>query len=176
VGTGAPLVLGGAVGSDEQQALAKMTMRAPRITQLIFRSQRNASTLFLSMATESESAPKPLYDCLKCPAYCCSYDRISVNKRDLNRLARHFGIDAETAEKRFTKTVEGEQVLRHQKDQFFGSICMFMDTKARRCTVYNARPGVCHEYPDRPRCGYYDFLRWERSHQEDPEFVPMRRY
>ncbi len=120
--------------------------------------------------------PKQFYDCLKCPAYCCSYDRIIVEKRDLKRLAKHFGIDEETAEKRFTKTVEGERVLRHQKDEIYGSICAFLDTKTRRCTVYDARPAVCHEYPDRPRCGYYDFLRWERSHQEDEDFVPMKRY
>lgn len=120
--------------------------------------------------------PKQLYDCAKCPAYCCSYDRIIVENRDLKRLAKHFHVDEETARKRFTKTVEGEQVLRHQQDEFFGSICAFLDTKTRRCTVYEARPAVCHEYPDRPRCGYYDFLKWERSHQEDDEFVPMKRY
>ena len=103
---------------------------------------------------------KAKYDCLKCPAYCCSYDRI----------------DVETAERRFTKVVEGDRVLRHQPDKVFGSICMFIDTKTRRCTIYDARPGVCHEYPDKPRCGYYDFLTWERKFQEDDEFVPMKRY
>jgi Fe-S-cluster containining protein len=120
--------------------------------------------------------PKLTYDCAKCPAYCCSYDRISVEKRDLTRLAKHFGIDPATAAARFTKTVEGEMVLRHQKDKVFGSICMFLDTKTRRCTIYNARPGVCHEYPEKPKCGYYDFLKWERKFQEDEEFVPMKRY
>lgn len=116
-----------------------------------------------------------LYDCLKCPAYCCTYDRIIVGKRDLTRLAKHFGIDDETAERRFTKVVEGERVLRHQKDAIFGSACMFLDPKSRRCTVYEARPGVCHEYPDKPRCGYYEFLRWERTHQDDDEFIPLHR-
>jgi Fe-S-cluster containining protein len=121
-----------------------------------------------------ERVAKPLYDCAKCPAYCCSYEHIAVTKRDVNRLAKHFGIDYETASRRFTKIVaEGEVVLRHQKDTVYGSVCMFLDTKARRCTIYNARPGVCHEYPDRPRCGYYEFLRWERTHQDDPEFIPL---
>lgn len=115
------------------------------------------------------------YDCLKCPAYCCSYDRITVSKRDLARLARHFGITPEVAQKRFTKAVEGDQVLRHQKDKVYGHICMFLDTKTRRCTIYNARPGVCHEYPDRPKCGYYEFLRWERRHQDNAEFIPLHR-
>ena len=116
-----------------------------------------------------------LYDCLKCPAYCCTYDRIIVGKRDLARLAKHFGIDDEVAERRFTKVVEGERVLRHQKDPIFGSACMFLDAKTRRCTIYEARPGVCHEYPDKPRCGYYEFLRWERTHQDDDEFIPLHR-
>jgi len=40
---------------------------------------------------------KPSYDCLKCPAYCCSYDRIVVENKDLRRLARHFDIDVDTA-------------------------------------------------------------------------------
>ena len=127
------------------------------------------------MPDTNGSTPKLQYDCLKCPAYCCSYDRISVSKRDIARLARKFGIDEETAKARFTKFKEGEQVLRHQKDRIFKSVCMFLDTKLRRCTIYDARPGVCHEYPDRPRCGYYDFLRWERQHQDDQDFVPLSR-
>lgn len=125
--------------------------------------------------TPRGNGAKLLYDCSKCPAYCCSYDRIIVTKRDVNRLAKHFGVDDETALNRFTKLVDGEQVLRHQKDEIYGSVCMFLDVKTRRCTVYEARPGVCREYPEGPRCGYYDFLRWERSHQEDDEFVPLQR-
>ena len=120
-----------------------------------------------------ETKPRPLYDCSKCPAYCCSYTRIIVNKRDLNRLAKHFDVDVEVAKKRFTKVVEGEQVLRHQKDKIYGSVCMFLDVKERRCTIYNARPGVCHEYPDFKRCGYYDFLKWERTQQDDETFIPL---
>ena len=120
-------------------------------------------------------APRPLYDCSKCPAYCCSYDRIIVNKRDLARLAKHFDLDIETARAKFTKVVEKETVLRHQKDEIYGSVCMFLDKKARRCTIYEARPGVCHEYPDWSRCGYYDFLKWERRQQEDEEFIPLKR-
>ena len=52
---------------------------------------------------------------------------------------------------------------------------MFLDLKTRRCTVYEARPAVCRDYPDRPRCGYYDFLKWEREFQDDPDFVPLKR-
>lgn len=114
------------------------------------------------------------YDCSKCPGYCCSYDRIEVKKSDINRLAKHFHLDYETAEARFTKVREGDRVLRHQKDKIYDTICMFFDTDKRRCTVYEARPSVCHEYPDRPRCGYFDFLQWEREFQEDEKFVPLK--
>jgi hypothetical protein len=37
--------------------------------------------------------------------------------------------------------------------------------------VYEARPGVCRKYPDTPRCGYYDFLTFEREQQGDPDYI-----
>lgn len=128
------------------------------------------------MANHQDDSVKSHYDCSKCPAYCCSYDRIIIEDDDLARLAKHFGVTPAAAVKKFTKVVEGEQVLRHQPDDIYGSVCMFLDRKTRQCTVYDARPEVCKEYPDRPRCGYYEFLRWERRHQDDPDFIPMKRY
>ena len=117
------------------------------------------------------------FDCSKCPGYCCSYPRIEVKAADVKRLARHFDIEVEEAERRFTRTYrsdEGvERILRHQKDEVYGSICRFFDTDARRCTVYAARPAVCREYPGGRKCGYYDFLKFERKHQDDPEFIPL---
>src|SRR6185369_15875649 len=87
-----------------------------------------------------------LFNCSKCPAYCCSYDRIEVTRRDVRRLAKHFGVTDEQAEKRFTKIAYGDRVLRHKKDHIFKSVCQFLDSDARRCTIYNARPGVCRIY------------------------------
>jgi Fe-S-cluster containining protein len=113
-----------------------------------------------------------LYNCLKCPAYCCSYDRISVTQRDVARLAAYFGISYQQAEQRFTKIAYGERVLRHKKDHIFKKVCQFLDPRTRRCTVYEARPAVCRQYPEGRRCGYYDFLMWERQHQGDEEFIP----
>ena len=37
--------------------------------------------------------------------------------------------------------------------------------------LYEVRPGVCRDYPDSKRCGYYDFLLFERDQQEDKKFV-----
>ncbi len=115
------------------------------------------------------------YDCSKCPGYCCSYPLIEVGKRDIQRLARHFDITYQQAEKRYTfyDKSEKSRALRQQKDEHFGNICKLFDTKLRRCTVYEARPGVCREYPDGKRCGYYEFLQFEREHQDDPTFVAV---
>lgn len=115
------------------------------------------------------------YSCSKCPAYCCSYPEIEVTPRDIERLARHFGVPYGEAELRFTKHDAKEKVrlLRHREDSVFDSVCALLDQKTRQCTVYEARPSVCRSYPDSQRCGYYDFLRFERAHQDDPEFIAL---
>ncbi|MGA7614690.1 MAG: YkgJ family cysteine cluster protein [Thermoanaerobaculia bacterium] len=119
-------------------------------------------------------APKKmLYDCSRCPAYCCSYPKINVSRSDISRIAKRFGVTVENARRRFTKIYEGERVLRHQKDEIYGTICRFLDLESRRCTIYEDRPEVCREYPDTPRCGYWEFLSWEREHQDDDEFIPL---
>ena len=117
-----------------------------------------------------------LYDCAKCPAYCCSYDWIIVSKRDIKRLAKGFGLSYEEAEERFTKYIDeyGHRVLRHRKDHIFKSTCRFLHPTERRCTIYHHRPAVCREYPDSRRCRYYDLLKWERDHQDDETFIPMQ--
>jgi len=116
------------------------------------------------------------YNCLTCPGYCCSHSRIAVSEFDIARLAKHFDLPVDEARKKFTynyKTKEvDEQILRHQKDHIYKSICRFFDTDERRCTVYEARPNVCRKYPYGNACGYYDFLKFERAHQDDPEFIP----
>lgn len=120
-----------------------------------------------------KAAVRPKYDCARCPGYCCSYDRIEVTPRDVARLARHFGLTVEQAERRFTRLWEpGERILRHRPDSVYKSICRFFDQHERRCTVYPARPAVCRQYPNGARCGYYDFLVFERGHQGDDTFIP----
>ena len=114
------------------------------------------------------------YRCDKCPAYCCTYTEIEVTQRDVERLARHFELSARVAAERFTKVdTKGTRMLRHKKDKIFDSTCMLLDQEKRRCTVYDARPGVCRKYPDSNRCGYYDFLKFEREQQGDEEMVAL---
>lgn len=116
------------------------------------------------------------YDCRKCPGYCCSHARIAVSDSDIQRLARHFGLSAAEAKERFTyryRTAEvDEQILRHHQDHIYKSVCRFFDRELRTCTVYDARPNVCRRYPYGKACGYYNFLKFEREHQGDDEFIP----
>ena len=115
------------------------------------------------------------YSCEKCPGYCCSYPAIEVTPRDIERLARHLDLTYAQAEERLTKSdrKDGVRLLRHQKDEVFSTVCVLFDKEERRCTVYPARPGVCRAYPDSPRCGYYEFLKFERAHQDDPDFIAI---
>ena len=96
-----------------------------------------------------------------------------MTPRDIKRLARYFSVDYATAEKRFTTTWEGERILRRKKDPIFGEACMFLDPETRRCTIYNARPLTCREFPARERCAYYDLLAFERSQQNDHTVLPL---
>src|SRR5258708_13877857 len=85
------------------------------------------------------------YSCAKCPAYCCTYTEIEVTTRDIERLARHFGLEYAQAEERFTKPDAKKKVrlLRHKKAKAFDSTCMRLDQEKRRCPIYDARPRVC---------------------------------
>lgn len=119
--------------------------------------------------------PRPKYDCAKCPGYCCTYSDIEITQRDIARLAKHFGLDHARAEQKFTKPdAKGKaRLLRHRLDTIFESACMFFDQEKRCCTVYDARPGVCRKYPDTARCGYYDFLMFEREQQGNEDYIAL---
>ena len=112
------------------------------------------------------------YNCLNCPGYCCSYPVIALNKRDLDRLAKYFKLSFNTAKKRFTREGHGHKYLmRRKRDPHYGRICQFFDTKERRCTIYEARPHACRDFPGKDNCGYWDFLAFERNAQEDEDYI-----
>jgi Fe-S-cluster containining protein len=91
---------------------------------------------------------------------------VQVTPRDIKRLAKHFGVEVEQAQKKFTTSWQGEQILRRKA-------CKFLDPVTRRCTIYHARPLVCREFPARTRCAYYDLLQFERVQQGDDTVVPL---
>jgi len=77
------------------------------------------------------------------------------------------------AKRRYTKKGDEDtpRVLRHTEDEHFVTSCMFLDKNTRNCTIYEARPKICREFPTQNRCGYYDFLMFEREVQDDPDWV-----
>jgi Fe-S-cluster containining protein len=105
-----------------------------------------------------------------------------VTDHDIKRLAKHFGLSGAKARTLFTrsyvfKSAEPnehikERILKHKKDRIYATICRFFDQDLRRCTVYEARPDVCRQFPDGKKCGYYTFLKFERKHQGDQDFIP----
>lgn len=124
--------------------------------------------------TIKDEQPRVYFDCNKCPAFCCSiYERVAVSDKDIRRLARHFGVSFETARRRYTAKWETERVLRKVEDKIFAETCVFLDQEKRGCTIYHGRPDVCREYPGRPRCVYYDVLKFERKQQGDESVVPL---
>src|SRR5688572_31013443 len=84
--------------------------------------------------------PRSYYDCVECPAFCCSvYERVQVTPRDIRRLAKHFGVTEEVATIRFTKMYGDERVLRRKADPMFGQTCQFLNLETRGCGIYQDR-------------------------------------
>ena len=94
------------------------------------------------MGQATKPKQKSYYDCVDCPAYCCSvYERVLVTPRDIRRLAKHFGVTEEVATVRYTKIYEKERVLRRKKDKLFGEACQFINPETRGCgIIMPARP------------------------------------
>ena len=75
-----------------------------------------------------------MYDCKKCPGYCCSYPLIALDKRDVERLAKHFGLSFEKGKAKFTVERWGHKYsMRRKADPHFGRTCRFIDE------VYNSK-------------------------------------
>ena len=114
-----------------------------------------------------------MYNCKKCPGYCCSYPLIALDKRDVERLAKHFGLTFRQAKAKFTVERWGHKYsMRRKADKIFGGVCRFFDTEKRSLHRLRGAPLALPQLPG-GRCGYYDFLGFERRAQEDPEFIAI---
>lgn len=119
---------------------------------------------------------RKLYDCSKCPGYCCSYHIIPVTENDLKRLAKHFGVSIAYAQKHYVSKgrpedkKDGPYKIRRKADEHYGKVCRFFDQEKRCCGIYDARMKICRSYPS-GKCGYYEFLKIERDTQDDQELV-----
>jgi len=125
---------------------------------------------------KAKSEQKLQYDCTNCLAYCCSiYECVVPNRRDLKRLAKHFGLTVEEFLAQHTDDYRGARILKRKPDPILGECCAYLDTTTRGCMVYNARPQSCRDYPSHStgRCAYYDVLQYEREAQNDSLVTPL---
>jgi Fe-S-cluster containining protein len=66
-----------------------------------------------------------------------------VNKEEIEALAKLVELDVETFEDKYVRQVG----VRKSLVEFPDGACVFFDTDARKCTVYDARPRQCRTWP-----------------------------
>ena len=92
--------------------------------------------------------------CNFCPGYCCHRLKgasLYIMAVDINRIARYF--DMTDGEVR-NKFIEGRNTFKTRQD---GS-CIFLanDRMCKRCTIHEARPKQCRDFPYDKPCPYLE--------------------
>lgn len=89
-------------------------------------------------------------DCLEC-ANCCKTTSPIFRDVDIDRLAQHLGIrPAQLVEQYLYLDKEGDYVLHNSPCPFLGA--------DNYCSVYEARPKACREYPHTNRKNFHQIL------------------
>lgn len=89
-------------------------------------------------------------DCLVC-ANCCKTTSPIFRDIDIDRLARHLGIrPAQLVEQHLHLDEDGDYVLNSSPCPFLG--------EDNYCSVYEARPRACREYPHTDRKHFHQIL------------------
>lgn len=100
--------------------------------------------------------------CDTCNASCCTLP-VEVGLDDLIRLGLVDEFERGEPLSRIAKRLQKEGVVGrfHQKTGIFtlsrmsNDDCLFLDTRSRRCTVYDRRPATCRNHPQiGPRPGF----------------------
>ena len=91
------------------------------------------------------------FDCLTC-ANCCKTTSPLFLDKDVERLAKHFKIKpVEFTIKYLVIDEDGDKVLHSSPCPFLG--------KDNYCSVYEARPNACREYPHTDRKKFYQITK-----------------
>jgi Fe-S-cluster containining protein len=112
---------------------------------------------FRRVAEEIESA----IDCRAC-ANCCRVAETDVTERDIARLSRYLGLPPREFVAQYTTTSAFEQkepILRRRE-----SGCIFLGTglDCNDCTIYEARPDTCRDFPHLVRgAGSFESRMWQ---------------
>lgn len=81
-------------------------------------------------------------DCTAC-ANCCRHSIVSVNRSEIEAIARHLGLEPEEVIHRHTAAdsdAASQKILASTKEG-----CIFLD--GNLCTIYEARPKACRDFP-----------------------------
>ena len=92
--------------------------------------------------------------CNYCPGYCCYRlpgATLYLDAEDINRLARHLSINDGEVRRRF---LENKNTFKTRED---GScVLLANDRLCKRCTIHEARPRQCHDFPYEKPCPYLE--------------------
>jgi uncharacterized protein len=92
--------------------------------------------------------------CNFCPGYCCYRlpgATLYLDAADINRLARHFGINDGEVRARY---LENKNTFKTKED---GSCLLLADDRfCKRCTIHTARPRQCRDFPYDKPCPYLE--------------------
>ena len=80
-------------------------------------------------------------NCVGCGWCCTSCAPISIDPRDIKRLAKGLGISHKDVMKKHITYYEGKTVLKNTLP------CEFFDVSTFRCNIYEHRPNVCRMHP-----------------------------
>ena len=81
-------------------------------------------------------------DCTPC-ANCCRHSVVSVNKWEIENIARHIGTTSEAVARLYTVPDPDAPALRILRNS--GEGCVFLD--GNLCMIYEARPKTCRDFP-----------------------------
>ena len=81
-------------------------------------------------------------DCTSC-ANCCRHSVVSVNEREIERIARYLGIAPEAVTRLYTVPDPDVATLRILRNSEEG--CVFLD--GNLCMIYEVRPRTCRDFP-----------------------------
>lgn len=80
-------------------------------------------------------------DCMNC-ANCCRVATVELQERDVEKLAKFLRITPHRFLKEYTQITEDEGHILNRTDE---NGCVFLSGK--ECTVYEARPATCQNFP-----------------------------
>ena len=104
-------------------------------------------------------------DCTQC-ANCCRVSEVGITDRDIDKLAKFIGVTREEFLRDSTQRDEANDLILKKTD----AGCIFL--KDNLCTVYEARPQNCANFPHLVRgAGSIDSRMWQLV--DRAEFCPI---